>query len=108
MYFQRLTPLIRFTQDSIKAEFKNGKGSLQSTIQGLRNGTISPDVFPPIRIVSHEGQLWTLDNRRLYVFQQAGLKIKTKIVFMKDVKNEFKDKFTTKNGGYTIRVRGGK
>lgn len=74
----------------------------------MRNGTISPDNFPPIRILEYQGQLWTLDNRRLYVFQQAGKKIKTEIVFMKDVRREFKEKFNPINGGYTIRVRGGK
>ena len=107
-YFKLSPHKIRFTQDSIKQEFKNGRGSLEDTIRGLRSGSISPDNFPAIRILEHNGQLWSLDNRRLYVFQQAGIKIKTEVVFMKNegIRKEFYRKFNPINGGYTINVRG--
>jgi len=104
-YFKLDPHKIRFTQDSIKREFKNGK-KLEDVVRDLRSGKISPDDFPPIRILEYNGNIYSLDNRRLKVFQDAGIKIKTKIVFMKDVEREFKRKFTTTTGGYTIKVRG--
>ena len=50
---------------------------LDKVVQELKNGTLSPDDFPPIRIFKKDGKIYTLDNRRLKVFQDAGIKIKT-------------------------------
>ncbi len=95
---------IRFTQDSIKAEFKAG-GTLQDTINGLKNGTISPDSFPPIRVFGVNDQIFTLDNRRLFVFQQAGLPIRVSPATASEIVSE-SFKFTTTNCGISIIVRG--
>jgi hypothetical protein len=96
---------IRFTQDSIASKFK-GRDSLQDTIEALSEGRISADDFPPIRIFEMNGLLFTLDNRRLYVFQQLGLPIKTIPATMQEIQDE-SFKFTTSNGGASVRVRGG-
>jgi len=95
---------IRFTQDSIGKNFKNGN-SLQNTVEGLQTGTISPE-FEPIRVFQVGDQIFTLDNRRLYVFQQAGLPINTASATAQEIANE-SWKFTTRNFGASIRVRGG-
>ena len=96
---------VHFTQDSISGRFKNGS-SVENTISGLKTGAISPDNFPPIRIFEIDGTLFSLDNRRLYVFQQAGIPIKTTPATKAEITRE-SFKFTTKNSGTTIRVRGG-
>jgi RHS repeat-associated protein len=95
---------IRFSQDNIKGSFKRG-GSLSETIEGLKSGKIDPNTFPAIRTLEREGQTFTLDNRRLYVFQEAGLPIRTTPATPEEIASE-KWKFTTKNGGKSIRVRG--
>ena len=95
---------IRFTQDSIKGSFKSG-GSLSETIEGLKSGKIDPESFPAIRTFERDEQVFTLDNWRLHVFQQAGVPIRTVPASAEEVASEAW-KFTTKNGGESIRVRG--
>jgi hypothetical protein len=62
---------VRFTQDSISGKFRNG-GDLNDVIADL-SGPRGADVaarFEPIRLVEHNGQLFTLDNRRLAAFSR--------------------------------------
>jgi RHS repeat-associated protein len=94
---------IRFTQDSISSSFRDGS-TVDDLISGLRNGTIDPSTIPSIRIFEVDGQLFTLDNRRLYAFQQAGIPISTQPATSSEIQNE-SYKFTTNNGGISIRVR---
>lgn len=95
---------IRFTQDSIKSTFKDG-GTINNMISKLVSGQISADDVPPIRIFERGGNLATLDNRRLYAFQQAGQLIRTIQATAQEITDEAW-KFTTRNGGTSIRVRG--
>jgi hypothetical protein len=95
---------LRFSQDSISARFKDG-GTLQAVIEGLKNRDIAPESFPPIRLFQWEGHLFTLDNRRLYVFQQAGMPIHTLTLPARQFFPELW-KFRTQNMGVSIRVRG--
>lgn len=95
---------IKFTQSSIKKSFSDG-GSLDDLIAQLRSGATKPDALPPIRIFRKDGKIFTLDNRRLYAAQQAGVKIRTVGASKDEVLRE-SWKFTTKNGGSSIRVRG--
>jgi RHS repeat-associated protein len=96
---------IRFSQDSIGRVFKDG-GTLRNTIAGLKSGAISPESFPPIRVLERGGQLFTLDNRRLFVFQKAGIPIRIVPATAEEIVAEAW-KFTTTNGGISITVRGG-
>ena len=68
---------IRFSQDSIRGTFKDG-GSVDDLVAGLRSGSIDPSSIPAVRIVERNGQIFTLDNRRLHAFQQAGVEIPSK------------------------------
>jgi len=95
---------IRFSQDSIARTFKNGT-PLEDTIAGLRSGAISPDSIPAIRVFDRDGLTFTLDNRRLYVFQQAGLPIRTVPATAREIAHEAY-KFHPVNNGSSIRVRG--
>jgi hypothetical protein len=94
---------IRFSQDSISPYFQDGS-SVTTVAQSLKKGTIKASAFPPIRVVSHDSRVYTLDNRRLYAFQVAGVDIGYEKVSPKPV-DEWNSKYTTKNNGASIRVR---
>ncbi|MCA8923025.1 MAG: hypothetical protein KDD82_14515 [Planctomycetes bacterium] len=61
---------IRFTQPTVSPHFSRG-GDVSDAIAGLKSGRLSPESFPPIRVVSHQGSLFSLDNRRLLAFKSA-------------------------------------
>ncbi len=96
---------IRFTQSSIGREFRAG-GTLGHAIEQLRSGALAAEAFPPIRTFVRDGVIYTLDNRRLFVFQRAGVAIRTVRATAEEIARE-SWKFTTRNGGTSIRVRGG-
>jgi RHS repeat-associated protein len=91
---------IRFSQDDISATFRNGK-DVQDLIDQLKGG--QKINIEPIRIVQKDGMVYTLDNRRLYTYQQAGVEIPY-IKLDEIPKNELK-KFSTLNQGTSIKVR---
>jgi hypothetical protein len=96
---------IRFAQESISPDFKDGR-SIDALEEGLKSGRVNPDNVPPIRLVEHEGQLYTLDNRRLEAFQRAGVNVPYRMATPKEIAKEWPRKFTTKNNGTRIRIRG--
>ncbi len=96
---------IRFSQDSIKGTFKDGR-SVDDLAEGLRNGTVRPEDVPAIRIVDRDGVKYTLDNRRLAAFQQADMNVPARMATPQEVARDA-FKFTTKNEGTSIRIRGG-
>jgi filamentous hemagglutinin len=99
---------IRFSQDSIKNGFKGtfeGKMSFDDTIAALKSGALKPTDISPIRIFEKDGMLYTLDNRRLYVAQQAGVKINYVWATEREIAKEIESKFTTINGGASVIVR---
>ena len=97
---------VRFSQDSISSNFKNGN-SVSDTAAELRNGDVSADDFPPVRLVERDGNLYTLDNRRLAAFQQAGLPdVPYEMATSEEAAAE-DWKFTTETNGLSIEIRGG-
>lgn len=95
--------MVRFTQDSISKTFENGQ-KINDVIKGLKNKQISPQSFPPIHIFELNGKWYSLDNRRLHVFKEAGLDIKYVIVNKSTVISDAW-KFTTVNDGMNIFIR---
>jgi RHS repeat-associated protein len=95
---------VRFSQDSIGAKFSDGR-SVSQVIEDLKAGRKTADDIPPIRIFERDGKKYTLDNRRLYVFQQAGVNIRFQRATAAEVENQ-SWKFTTQNDGTSIVVRG--
>ncbi|WP_248746977.1 DUF637 domain-containing protein [Pseudomonas sp. MWU12-2037] len=95
---------IRFTQDSIKNMFKDDN-SLQSTIDGLKSGAISPNDLPPIRVFEKDGLVYSLDNRRLLAASQANVPIRIIPATAEEITKEGW-KMTTPNEGKIICVRG--
>jgi hypothetical protein len=95
--------LVRFSQDSVRNTFKAG-GTIEELAIGLRSGTIKAGDIPTVRLVGKNGELYTLDNRRLLAFQQAGIKMPYRMATPAEAaKDAFK--FTTKNDGTSIVIR---
>lgn len=77
-----------------------------NTVDQLRAGSLDPGAFDPIRIVLRDGDLYSLDNRRLAVFQMAGVDIPYQRVELDDFSSRWiAQRFTTDNSGESIRVR---
>ena len=94
---------IRFSQNNISENFRDGS-SVDDLVTGLLNSTVDPNSIPPIRVFEVDGQLVTLDNRRLYAYQQADIPIRVEPATPAQIRNE-SFKFTTENGGTDIDVR---
>jgi hypothetical protein len=97
---------IRFTQPTASPNFSTGGHTIQSTLEELKAGKPASSL-PTIRVVEHEGQLFTLDNRRLVTFQNAGLdEIPIQRLSMTDpaVAKEFLRKFNPIDGGTKIVI----
>jgi hypothetical protein len=73
------------------------------------DGSIDPVSVAPIRIVEKDGMIYTLDNRRLYGFQQVYEKTGFDIPYQKleNVPSQQLFKFTTQNDGMSILIRRG-
>jgi len=97
---------VRFTQDSIKSAFKDGR-TLEELVQGLKTGNVKAAEIPAIRVFMQDGKMFTLDNRRLYALQQAGVKaINAVWATAEELARELPKKFTTANDGLSVVVRG--
>ncbi len=66
----KLTQRVRFTQNNISKNFKDGK-NVNDLIADLKSGKISSDDIPAIRVFEKDGKIYSLDNRRLKAFQDA-------------------------------------
>jgi len=97
---------IRFSQKGISPNFSNGN-SIADTVTDLINGDALASDFPIMRLVQRDGNLFTLDNRRLVAFQQAGL---CEVPYRMATPDEIDDeswKFDSKTNGQSIKIRGG-
>ncbi|MDN4092515.1 hypothetical protein [Brevibacillus agri] len=71
----------------------------------MKSGKINPNDIPVIEIFELDGKIYTLDNRRLFVFQQAGINIRYVKASLEKVMSQSSWKFTTINDGASIKVR---
>ncbi|HEX6235791.1 MAG TPA: DNRLRE domain-containing protein [Acidimicrobiales bacterium] len=95
---------VRFTQDSIRQTFRDGR-TVSDLARGLRTGTVDPSDVPPIRLVEYKGRLFTLDNRRLAAFGEAGISAPYRMATPREIAREWKSKFTTDTEGQSIQLR---
>ncbi|XP_078481546.1 uncharacterized protein LOC144742627 [Ciona intestinalis] len=99
---------IRFLQDSIGPYFRSG-GSVNECIYDILRGRSDINTFPKIRIVKRDNLFWSLDNRRLYIFRVLEERGHIRTITAR-LLPEFRfdeDKFTSKNNGVSIYLRGG-
>jgi hypothetical protein len=104
---------VRFPQGGVSPLFKNGNSifkngnSIDETVAKLSSGEISAPDFPAIRLTERDGNLFTLDTRRLVAFQKAGLpEVPYRMATPEEAAAEAW-KFDSKNGGISIKIRGG-
>jgi hypothetical protein len=95
---------VRFSQSSISYRFRDGR-TIDDLAEGLRSGQVRPEEVPPLRLVERDGVYFTLDNRRLEAFRRAGVPIPWRLATPEEVEADA-FKFTTRNGGVSVRVRG--
>jgi hypothetical protein len=64
---------LRFTQDSIAVCFQSPheNSRIDDTVDMIVSKKLSPKSFPKLSVVRYQGTLWSLDNRRLWVFRKA-------------------------------------
>ncbi len=94
--------LVRFSQDEVSAAFSNGN-TIEQTAAGLRSGYIDPGSIPTVRLFAREGNLFTLDNRRLVAFQKAGITMPFRMATPEEIAAE-SWKLTTKNNGISVLI----
>ena len=64
---------VRFTQDSISANFRDGR-SVQELIDNMRSGSVVPDDLPALRVFEENGKIYSLDNRRLFAAKESKIR----------------------------------
>ena len=99
---------IRFTHDSIQPHFQNLRHPhLNQTIDDIVSGRMSWMDFPTIEVAEFQNELYSINNRRLYVFrvlQYEGFLTKIRVKKV-SVNNLRPGKCTTDNYGVSIRLR---
>ena len=95
---------VRSSQSSILYRFRDGR-SIDELAEDLKTGKIEPSNVPPLRLTERDGQLFTLDNRRLEAFRRADKEIPWRWATADEIAQE-SFKFTTTNDGISVRVRG--
>ncbi|MFJ4409567.1 RHS repeat-associated core domain-containing protein [Streptomyces sp. NPDC088910] len=95
--------LVRFSQDTVSPRFGSGE-TIEQTAAGLRSGYIKPEDLPTVRLQYKDGNLFSLDNRRLVAFQKAGIQMPFRMATPEEIAGEAW-KFTTKNDGASILIQ---
>lgn len=96
--------LVLFSQNTCSATFRDGRSVLE-LIADLKAGRIKAENVPALRVFLHNGAIWSLDNRRLYAFKEAGLPVRIVLATEAEIKKEAY-KYSTTSGGRTIRLTG--
>lgn len=100
---------IRFSQPTVSHNLSEG-GTITDMIEGLRTGELDVSQIPAIRVIEHNGMRWSLDNRRLLAFREAGLQsIPLRFVSLNEplIGEMFKQRFNPINDGQIIVVTPG-
>lgn len=59
----------------------------------------------PVDVCERDDKIYSLDNRRLKAFQEAGIPVRTRAATSDEIKKE-SFKFTSKNDGTSVNIRG--
>ncbi|CAE8651112.1 unnamed protein product [Polarella glacialis] len=95
---------IFYSQDSILPKFRDERALAQMERE-LRLGEKTVAEIPTITVVSSNGRYYSVDNRRLYVFKRVFGSGRIPVQIGRN-DQRFQAKFTTDNGGTSVRVRG--
>lgn len=92
---------VRFSQDTVTHKFSDGH-TISETAEALRSGTLDPNDLPTVRLTEIDGEMVTLDNRRLAAFKEAGVGMPYRSASAKEVSAE-KYKFNNQDGGRSVQ-----
>lgn len=97
---------IFFSQDSIKNTFEYGQ-SIKDTLRMCQEDPMAIHQIPTMRVCMKNGKWFTLDNRRLWIFRrlEEGGHITDVDVNVVSSDRLSARKFTTTNGGVSVRIR---
>ncbi|WP_305888020.1 RHS repeat-associated core domain-containing protein, partial [Burkholderia ubonensis] len=93
---------VHFMQSSAKNV--TGDYTVLGNAQGLRDGTLDPNILKTKIWKDGTGKLWTLDHRRLAAFKLARKCMPYQMASQKEIDNQMW-KMSTKNGGTSIRLK---
>ena len=94
--------MIRFSQNSIDDALSDGELLVDAIARAEALGAYPPDL-PAIEVFDWQGQIFSLDNRRLYIAKEAGVDIRVTVRFP-ETNAEF-DKISTITAGLSMEVR---
>lgn len=101
---------IRYSQDSIARNFGRSTGhpfrAIGQTLDDILSGQCNVNSIPRISVIYRHDHWFTVDNRRLWVFQKAEERGKCDKIFVYETSFIDDEKFTTTNEGRSVRVRG--
>lgn len=104
MYFENLK---QYCDTGIYIYMKN-VFPVDDKIKGLKDGSIEPRDVEPIRVFKQDGKIYSLDNRRLYAFKQAGVS-EIRVNWINPTTSKYSSiisrHFTTLTDGLSIIVR---
>ncbi|XP_052679850.1 uncharacterized protein LOC128160549 [Crassostrea angulata] len=106
-----LRPLdICFSHDSIGRSFgrctSHPYRPIGETLDDILTGKINVDSISSISVYKKNKKWFTADNRRLWVFQEAEKRGKCSEIYVRETLYIDNNKFTTKNNGVSVYVRG--
>lgn len=93
---------VRFTQDSAGSTFKDGR-SVVDLADDRAAVRVNPASLPPIRIFERDGDIHSLDNRRLFAGQYAGVDLPYRWATPAEIKQRNQTQIF---GGTGITIRG--
>lgn len=101
---------IRYSQDSIARNFGRSTGHslrpIGQTLDDILSGQCNVNSIPRISVIYRHDHWFTVDNRRLWVFQKAEERGKCDKIFVYKTSFIDDEKFTTTNEGRSVHVRG--
>ena len=101
---------IRYSQDSIARYFGKATGHplrpIGQTLDDILTGECNVNSIPRISVISRHGSWFTVDNRRLWVFQKAEERGRCNKITVYQTSYIDEEKFTTTNEGRSVTVRG--
>ncbi|OWF53290.1 uncharacterized protein LOC110446604 [Mizuhopecten yessoensis] len=105
---------IRYTQATISGVFRqttrHKNTQIGKTLDDILVASSSIDQIPKITVCKKNGQWYSFDNRRLWIFKKLekyGICSKILVKSKRFKKIKFTTKFTTKSDGTTVELRGG-
>jgi hypothetical protein len=98
---------LRFSQSDASPFFSDG-GRVDTLVDALQSGKLTPDDLPALQVVQLEGKLFSINNRRLAAYSLAGVDdIPIEVVSLKDasIAKRFFSRFDPINGeGFDIVI----